>query len=71
MNKNTLIGFVLMALVMFGFMAYENHNRAIQAEEIRIQDSIAAIEAQKERLLRLAIAERTTNRHSASVSECR
>ena len=48
MNKNTLIGFVLMALVMFGFMAYENHNRAIQAEEIRIQDSIAAIEAQKE-----------------------
>ena len=48
MNKNTLIGFVLMALVMFGFMAYENRNRAIQAEEIRIQDSIAAIEAQKE-----------------------
>ena len=48
MNKNTLIGFVLMALVMFGFMAYENHNRAIQAEEIRIQDSIAAVEAQKE-----------------------
>ena len=48
MNKNTLIGFILMALVMFGFMAYENHNRAIQAEEIRIQDSIAAIEAQKE-----------------------
>ena len=48
MNKNTLIGFVLMALVMFGFMAYENHNRAIQAEEMRIQDSIASIEAQKE-----------------------
>ena len=48
MNKNTLIGFILMALVMFGFMAYENHNRAIQAEEIRIQDSIAAIETQKE-----------------------
>ena len=48
MNKNTLTGFVLMALVMFGFMAYENHQRAAQVEEMRILDSIAGVEAQKE-----------------------
>ena len=48
MNKNTLTAFVLMALVVFGFMAYENHNRAIQAEEIRLQDSIAGVEAMQE-----------------------
>ena len=48
MNKNTLIGFVLMALVMFGFMAYESHSRAKQAEEIVKQDSIAQIEKAKE-----------------------
>ena len=48
MNKNTLTAFVLMALVVFGFMAYENHNRAIQIEEMRLQDSIAGVEAMKE-----------------------
>lgn len=48
MNKNTLIGFLLMALVVFGFTAYENHNRAIQAEEMRIQDSINSVNAIKE-----------------------
>lgn len=48
MNKNTLIGFLLMALVVFGFSAYENHNRAIQVEEMRIQDSINNVNAKKE-----------------------
>ncbi len=48
MNKNTLIGFLLMALVVFGFSAYENHNRAIQVEEMRIQDSINSVNAMKE-----------------------
>ncbi|MBR2630503.1 MAG: membrane protein insertase YidC [Bacteroidaceae bacterium] len=48
MNKNTLTGFVLMALVVFGFAAYENHSRSIQAEEMRIQDSINAVNYAKE-----------------------
>ena len=47
MNKNTITAFVLMAVVLFGFMAYQNHTMSIQQEEIRIQDSITAINADK------------------------
>ena len=47
MNKNTISAFVLMAVVLFGFMAYQNHTMSIQQEEIRIQDSIAAVNADK------------------------
>lgn len=47
MNKNTITAFVLMALVLFGFMAYQNHTMSIQQEEVRIQDSIDAVNANK------------------------
>ena len=47
MNKTTITDFVLMAVVLFGFMAYQNHTMSIQQEEIRIQDSIAAVNADK------------------------
>ena len=50
MNKNTLIGFALMALVLFGFMAYNNYSRAEQEEEMRIQDSIEGIQAAKKQV---------------------
>lgn len=50
MNKNTLIGFGLMALVLFGFMAYNNYSRAEQEEEMRIQDSIEGIQAAKKQV---------------------
>ncbi|MBQ0047657.1 MAG: membrane protein insertase YidC [Prevotellaceae bacterium] len=48
MNKNTLTAFVLMALVVFGFMAWENYQRPKQEEEMRILDSIAQVENAKE-----------------------
>ncbi|MBQ6964501.1 MAG: membrane protein insertase YidC [Bacteroidaceae bacterium] len=48
MNKNTLTAFLLMALVVFGFMAYENYTRRNQMEEQLILDSIAQVEAKKE-----------------------
>ncbi len=48
MNKNTLTAFVLMALVVFGFMAYENYARRSQMEEQMVLDSIAQVEALKE-----------------------
>ena len=48
MNKNTLTAFFLMALVVFGFMTYENYTRGIQQEEMRILDSIANVDALKE-----------------------
>ena len=47
MNKNTITAFALMALVLFGFMAYQNHTMSIQQEEVRIQDSIDAVNANK------------------------
>ncbi len=48
MNKNTLTGLALMVLVMIGFSTYENYARRNQAEEIRVLDSIANVEAKKE-----------------------
>ena len=48
MNKNTLTAFILMALVLFGFMAYENYARRNQMEEQMVLDSIAQVEAKRE-----------------------
>ena len=48
MNKNTLTAFILMAVVVFGFMAYENYARRSQVEEQMVLDSIAQVEAQKQ-----------------------
>lgn len=48
MDKNTLIGFILMALVVFGFMAYENHTRKEQLIEQQKQAIVdQAAEQQK------------------------
>lgn len=47
-DKNTLIGFLLMTCVLFGFMFYNNSQMAKQAEYQRQQDSIMAIQAKKE-----------------------
>lgn len=34
-DKKTIIGFILMALVMFGFMFYDNMNRKDRAAAIK------------------------------------
>lgn len=58
-DKNTIIGFILMAAVLFGFMWYENTSRqkraveqqkeqAIEAVAQQKADSISAIEEEKE-----------------------
>ena len=51
LDKNTIIGWVLMALVMFGFIAYQQYTAPTQ-EEIRQwqaqQDSIKAVEINKQ-----------------------
>ena len=52
MNKNTLTAFALMALVLFGYMAYENYaQRNRQAEQL-VLDSIAHVEMEKEAKVR-------------------
>ena len=47
MNKNTLTAFVLMALVVFGFMAYENYARREQMAEQAVTGSAVIINMQK------------------------
>lgn len=47
-DKNQIIGFLLMGLVLFGFMFYNNRQMAQQAEYQRVQDSIQAIQEAKE-----------------------
>ena len=43
MNKNTLTAFVLMALVVFGFMAYENYAQRSRMSDQMVLDSIAQV----------------------------
>ncbi len=52
MNKNTLTAFALMALVMFGFMAYENYAQRTRQAEQQVLDSIARVEMEKEAKVR-------------------
>mgnify|MGYP002852229924 CR=1 FL=1 len=47
-DKNSIIGWVLIALVFIGFMMYSNHNATQQAEQAKIkhtQDSIQQVKA--------------------------
>ena len=45
MDKNSIIGFVLIALILFGFMGYQSHQARKQQEYQHQLDSIAAAEA--------------------------
>jgi len=45
MDKNSIIGFVLIALILFGFMGYQSHQTRKQMEYQQQLDSIAAAEA--------------------------
>ena len=47
MDKNTITGFVLIALVVIGFSWYSQPSRE-QFEAMARQDSIAALEKQKQ-----------------------
>ncbi len=60
MNKNTLTAFVLMAIVVFGFMTYENYARRNQMEEQMVLDSIARVEAEKEAQVKLKEQQKKT-----------
>ena len=46
MDKNTVTGFILIALVIFGFSWYSRPSEA-ELRQMAIQDSIAAVEQQK------------------------
>ena len=52
MDKNTITGFILIALVMIGF-TYFSQPSAEDIARARQQDSIAAVNAEKERELQL------------------
>ncbi len=59
-DKNTLIGWVLIALVFIGFMVYSNHNAVKQAEQAKLkytQDSILQVKADSINKIEAAKAE--------------
>jgi YidC/Oxa1 family membrane protein insertase len=64
MNKDTIIGFALIALVLIGFSWY-NQPSAEQIEAARIQDSIAAAAVRADTAVQKAVAEKAV----ASVEE--
>ncbi len=55
MNKDTIIGFVLIALVLIGF-SWWNQPSAEQIEAARLQDSIAAVQQEKAKQAQQAAA---------------
>ena len=45
MQKNTILGFVLIGLILIGFSWYNSYNYKKQAREAFVKDSLARIEA--------------------------
>ena len=74
MNKDTLIGFVLIGIVLFGFSWWNQPSEEKIAEYQRQQDSIAAVQSDLEAKQKMAEAERKdsfviTNQDSAIVKQ--
>lgn len=68
-DKNTIIGWVLMAAVLFGFMFYNNHQMAEQAEYQRLQDSIQAIQDAKDAKAAAALKLKQEQKEKAQESD--
>ena len=56
-NKNTLIGFALIALILFGWMYFMTPSKEQLAEQRRIQDSIRQVRIAEARLDSIRMAE--------------
>lgn len=66
MDKNTITGFVLIALVLIGF-TYFSQPSAEQIAEARRQDSIAAVNAEKQRVLQQQQAAKQVSSDSSAL----
>ena len=56
-NKNTIIGFVLIAAILFGWMYFMSPSKEQLAEQKRIQDSIRQVRIEEARLDSIRLAE--------------
>ena len=56
-NKNTLIGFALIAVILFGWMYFMTPSKEQLAEQRRIQDSIRQVRIEEARLDSIRMAE--------------
>ena len=54
MDKNTVIGFILIGLIMFGFMGYQSKQYRKQLEAQAQIDSLAQVEAARQDSIRQA-----------------
>ena len=69
MNKDTLIGFALIALVLIGF-SWWNQPSAEQIEAARMQDSIAAVAKEKAEKAAKEAAELLTQQPKPTPQPC-
>ena len=66
-NKNTLIGFALIALILFGWMYFMSPSKEQIAEQQRIQDSIRRVRLEQMALDSLRYAERQAEMQLATL----
>ena len=67
-NKSTLIGFVLIAAILFGWMYFMSPSKEQIAEQQRIQDSIRRVRLEQMALDSLRQAERQAEMQLAALS---
>ena len=66
-NKNTLIGFALIAIILFGWMYFMSPTKEQLAEQQRIQDSIRRVRIEEARLDSIRLAEQQ-NKNETTVN---
>ena len=66
-NKNTIIGFVLIAAILFGWMYFMTPSKEQMAEQQRIQDSIRRVRIEEARLDSMRLAEQ--QRQAAALAQ--
>ena len=66
-NKNTLIGFILIAAILFGWMYFMTPSKEQLAEQRRVQDSIRQVRIEEARLDSIRMAEQ--QREAAALAQ--
>ena len=68
-NKNTLIGFILIAAILFGWMYFMSPSKEQLAEQQRIQDSIRQARMEQMVLDSIRLAERQAEQKAAMLAD--
>jgi YidC/Oxa1 family membrane protein insertase len=69
LDKNTVIGFILMALVFFGFMFYEGKVQKDRAEQMQQQQVVDAVAQQKSDSIKNIVEEKKAKQEIAQMTD--